>query len=108
MAEPEQPLVEQLDLAPIRGCRGGTLGVNGRKVKGMFPVRLGIAGQLCVPFVCRSSSGSAGDGDRRSRLTVGHQEALSLLALMRLLRAKCVPGSTETRTSDSEVVAPRP
>src|SRR5580704_4250641 len=26
----KQPVVEQLDLAPIRGCRGGTLGVNGR------------------------------------------------------------------------------
>ena len=41
------------------------------EVKGMFPVRLGGVGQLCVPFVCRSSSGSMGDGDRTSRLTVG-------------------------------------
>jgi hypothetical protein len=41
------------------------------EVKGMFPVRLGIVGQLCVLFVCRSSSGSTGDGDRTSRLTVG-------------------------------------
>ena len=42
------------------------------EVKGMFPVRLGIVGQLCVPFVYRSSSGSSGDSDRTSRLTVGH------------------------------------
>jgi hypothetical protein len=41
----------------------------------MFPVRLGIVGQLCVPFVCRSSSGSMGDGDRTSRLTVGQLAA---------------------------------
>ncbi len=48
------------------------------EVKGMFPVRLGIVGQLCVPFVCRSSSGSMGDGDRTSRLTVGQPFATFL------------------------------
>ena len=41
----------------------------------MFPVRLGIVRQLCVPFVCRSSSGSMGDGDRTSRLTVGQLQS---------------------------------
>ena len=25
----KQPVVEQLNLAPVRGCRGGTPGVNG-------------------------------------------------------------------------------
>jgi hypothetical protein len=27
---PKQPVVEQRNLAPVRGCRGGTVGVNGR------------------------------------------------------------------------------
>jgi hypothetical protein len=27
---PQQAVVEQRNLAPVRGCRGGTLGVNGR------------------------------------------------------------------------------
>jgi hypothetical protein len=49
----------------------------------MFPVRLGIVGQLCVPFVCRSSSGSSGDGDKTSPLTVGK-------AITRRFRAKDV------------------
>jgi hypothetical protein len=51
------------------------------EVKGMFPVRLGIVGQLCVPFVCRSSSGSTGDSDRTSRLTVGQSEGSVLYRL---------------------------
>jgi hypothetical protein len=50
-------------------------------------------------IVCRRCARLAGAREI-SRLTVGHQEAFSLLVLMRLLHAKCVPGSTETRTGD--------
>ena len=59
----------------LMGSRNGPVGSEGN-----IPVRLGIVGQRCVRFVCRSSSGSMGDGDRTSRLTVGHQEYLDLLA----------------------------
>jgi len=40
---------------------------------------------------------------RKSRLTVGPQETLSLLAVMRLLRAECVPGSSETKARPGAV-----
>ena len=56
-------------LSPSALPRGPETGLW--EVNGMFPVRLGIVRQLCVPFVCRSSSDSIGDGDRTSRLTVG-------------------------------------
>ena len=60
--------------------------------EGNFPVRLGIVGQLCVPFVCRSSSGSTGNGDRTSRLTVGQGGTDGPGRCEVFLCARCGPG----------------
>jgi len=57
------------------------------EVKGMFPVRLDIVGQLCVPLVCWSSSGGTGDGDRTSRL----QSVSQGRSLRTHLKLVCVP-----------------
>jgi len=58
----------RIESTDLKLSRNGLVGS-----KRMFPVRLGIVGQLCVPFVCRSSSRSMGDGDRTNRLTVGQE-----------------------------------
>jgi hypothetical protein len=59
------------------------------EVKGMFPARLGIVRQLCVPFVCRSSPGSMGDGDRMSRLTVGQSLAFEISSVKPSAHRRC-------------------
>jgi len=69
----------------------------------MFPLRLGIVRQLCVPFVCRSSSGSMGDGDRTSRLTVGHQENHDSPHFLLPSRANCVLPASPPAPPDTSI-----
>jgi hypothetical protein len=45
---PKQPVVEQRNLAPVRGCRGGTLGVNSHngRLKSVGAEAAGLQGFL--------------------------------------------------------------
>jgi hypothetical protein len=86
----KQPVLEQLDLAPIRGCRGGTLGVNGRngrlqsvgaetaRCQSAFGERDAFGDLLLVPqrpiLLLQQDQVSVGRGSRRpTRLLQQHE-----------------------------------